>query len=53
MSGDIAFTIEEEWREIGFRDQDDFTVKIYNLTESESQWLRGQIMILINERKHK
>jgi hypothetical protein len=53
MSGDITFTIEEEYRKVGFRDQDDFTAKIYNLTESESQWLRGQIMILINERKHK
>jgi len=53
MTGDITFTIEEEYRKVGFRDQDDFTAKIYNLTESESQWLRGQILILVNERRIK
>jgi len=50
MIGDISFVIEESFRKVGFSTHDDFTATISNLTESEAQWLRGQILILINNR---
>ena len=50
---DISFVIEESYRKVGFGTHDDFMVTISNLTESESQWLRGQILILVNERNVK
>ena len=50
MTGYISFVIEESYRKVGFGTHDDFTVTISNLTENESQWLRGQILLLISER---
>ena len=53
MTGDIRYLIEEDYEVVGFRTKDDFSVNVWNLTESESQWLRGQILLLVNERNVK
>jgi hypothetical protein len=51
MTGAITFQIEEDYGVVGFRTKDDFSVKVWSLTESEACWLRGQILQLVNERK--
>jgi hypothetical protein len=51
MSGDITFQVEESYRKVGFSTHDDFDVNVQNLTKGESEWLRGQIIQLIQERK--
>ena len=50
MPNDIAFQINESYRKTGFDTHDNFCVSVTNLTEGESQWLRGQVLILVAER---
>ena len=53
MTGDISFQLEESYRKVGFTARDDVMVTVQNLTVKEAEWLKGQIMILIQERTHR
>lgn len=51
MAMDISFKIEEIYNKVGFDTHDDFTATIYGLSKGEAEWLRGQVMQLIHERR--
>jgi hypothetical protein len=53
MVNHITFQILESYKKVGFDNHDECTVEVNNLTKQEAEWLRGQVMQLINERNAK
>lgn len=51
MMGDITFQINESYRKVGFTTDNTFDAHVENLTKGEAEWLRGQIIHLVQERK--
>ena len=52
MTDEITFTIGEDYRKVGFRTADDFTVKVYGLGIRDAEWLRGQLLHLIKAKEN-
>lgn len=47
MTGKITFTAQESYQKVGFRTVDNFSLAVFGMTKDEYEWLRKQILHLI------
>jgi len=47
MTGKITFNAQENYQKVGFRTANDFSVTIYGMNKEEYEWLRKQVLHLI------
>ena len=47
MAGKIIFNANENYQKVGFRTADDFSIAVFGMNKDEYEWLRKQVLHLI------